>query len=89
MRIESSSHTEGFKLLNKLEPNQEYLDPELKTYLTKIVNALKNSEFLSLAQFKEFSDQRTLAVLLTDINKMDIDNGISKLYNGDIVSFLS
>lgn len=78
-----------FKLLNKLEPNQEYLDPELKTYLTKIVNALKNSEFLSLAQFKEFSDQRTLAVLLTDINKMDIDNGISKLYNGDIVSFLS
>jgi gamma-glutamyl phosphate reductase len=74
-----------FKLLNKLEPTQEYLDPSLKNYLIKIVNALKSSEFLSLAQFREFSDQKTLAVLLTDINQMDIDNGISKLYNGDIV----
>lgn len=74
-----------FKQLRYLEPNQEYLDREQTDYFMKIVNNLKSSEFLSLSQFKEYSEKRTLSQLLVDINQMDMDNGISKLYNGDIV----
>jgi hypothetical protein len=74
-------------ILKRLDTAEIYGDERMYASLESIVAELKTSKYLSLSEFKDFSDRRNIERLLTDINAAENNTSLSRLCNGDIVVY--
>ena len=77
---------QAINFLKLYDKSSIYSDSNLCNEVELIVTSLKSSKYLSLTEFKDYSDKRSIEQLLADINANENTTGLSTLCHGDIVS---